>query len=97
MACCAEINRRGAESGVWRGDDFEMAALARRQGTSTCPMPIQKGFKYFVEEARRKKAVLVAIRAGNLAEIVAGPQELIAFGDNDPRALIIKAEMPFDR
>ena len=32
-----------------------------------------------------------------LAQVVARPEKLVAFGDNDPRAIVVEAKVPGDR
>jgi hypothetical protein len=50
----------------------------------------------FIEEARRQETVVKFIAARNLAQIVARPQELISFIDNDPRLIEVKPEQPLN-
>jgi hypothetical protein len=56
-----------------------------------------KGFDHPVEEARRQEAVVVSVAVRELAQVVAGAEKFIVLGDDDPRAIIVQAEMPFDR
>ena len=59
-------------------------------------MPGHEGIEHLIEESRRQKAVIVAVAVRDFPEIVSGPQEFIAFGDDDPGAFRVKPEMPFD-
>src|SRR5438093_1027879 len=49
-----------------------------------------------IEETGWQKAVVVAVALQTAAQVVARPEELITFGDDDPRAVIVEAEMSFD-
>ena len=60
-------------------------------------MPGGEGFYDLIEESRRQEAVVIAIAAADLAEIIAGPIEFVAFCNNDPGTLVIESEMTFDR
>jgi hypothetical protein len=56
----------------------------------------QKGFEDLVEEARGQKTKVITILVRDLPEIVPGPQELVALGNNHPGTLIVEAKMAFD-
>lgn len=60
-------------------------------------IPIGEGPQHPIEEPRRQKAVIVAVGMGELAQVVAWPKEFIVFADDDPRTIVIEAEMAFDR
>jgi hypothetical protein len=40
--------------------------------------------KHLIEEARRQKAAIVAVAMRQLAQVVAGPRELVALGADNP-------------
>lgn len=49
-----------------------------------------------IEEAWGQKAVIETVGVRDFAKVVARPHELIALRDDNPRALIIKSELPLD-
>jgi hypothetical protein len=59
-------------------------------------MPRGEGHDYLIEESRRQEAIVIAIAAADFPKIIAGPIELVALCDNDPRTPVIKSEMMFD-
>ena len=62
-----------------------MAGLVARSKGALAGLITGDGrFEHAIEEARRQEAVIVAIAARQLAQIVARPQKHVAFGDNDP-------------
>jgi hypothetical protein len=56
-----------------------------------------EGFEHLIEEARRQKTVIVAVAVRKLAEVVAGPEELVAFGDDDPGAIMARCTVISNR
>ena len=50
-----------------------------------------------IEQAGREEAEFIAVRLRRFPQIIARPHEFVAFGDDDPRARIVKTEMLFDR
>jgi len=50
-----------------------------------------------IEQAGREEAEFIAVRLRRFPQIIARPHEFIAFGDDDPRARVVKTEMLFDR
>jgi hypothetical protein len=38
-----------------------------------------------------------AVAVRELSQVVTGREKFIALGDDDPKAIVVKAEMPFDR
>ena len=49
-----------------------------------------------VEEPRRQEAIVVAISAWDLAQVIAWPEKLVTFRDDDPGAAIVEPEMLLD-
>ncbi len=43
-----------------------------------------KGFEYPIEEARGQEAVVVAVAVREFVQVIAGPEKLVALGDDDP-------------
>lgn len=43
-----------------------------------------EGLDHSIEESWRQEAIILAVAVRTLAQIVARPEKLIAFGDNDP-------------
>ena len=64
--------------------------------TLTRLSPLRKGSEDLNKEARRQKAVVVAVGPRHLAQIIAWPDELIALADNHPGSRIVEAEVPLD-
>src|SRR3990172_8276056 len=60
-------------------------------------MPSHEGFEYLTEKSRRQEAIVKTVFASDFPEIVTGPIEFIALGDDDPRTLVVQPEMPFHR
>src|ERR1700731_4071594 len=58
-------------------------SFARRNAAPAGSIPVGKGLEHLIEESRRQKAVVVAVAVRKLAQIVAGPEKFIAFGDDD--------------
>jgi hypothetical protein len=56
----------------------------------------QKGVEDLVENARWQKAKVITILVGNLPEIVPGPQELVALGNDHSGALIVESKVTLD-
>src|SRR3954462_1541770 len=54
-------------------------------------------FDHLVEKARRQEAVIVAVAVRQPAQIIAGPEKFVAFGNDNPRAAVVKAKMPLNR
>jgi hypothetical protein len=50
-----------------------------------------------IEQPRRQEAVIVTVTSADLPDIIAGPPELVALRNDDPRSLVIKSEMVLDR
>ena len=50
-----------------------------------------------IEQAGREEAEFIAVRLRRFPQIIARPHEFVAFGDDDPRARIVKTAMLFDR
>jgi hypothetical protein len=69
---------------------------ARRNSALVDAMPSHESCEDAREEARRQQAIVVAVAAGYLAQVVAWPVEFIAFLDNDPRASVIEPEVTLD-
>ena len=61
-----------------------------------CFVPRAEGSQDAGEKVRRQKPVIMAVAATRLAQIVARPDELIAFADNDPSSHVIEAKLTFD-
>ena len=60
-------------------------------------MPSEKCSADLIEEPRGQETVIIALRGSSPTEIVARPEKFIAFADHDPRALVVKPEMPLHR
>lgn len=56
-------------------------------------MPDDKGLHVAIKEAWGQEAVAVAAILAPLPEVEARPDELVASGDDDPGAFVIKAEI----
>jgi hypothetical protein len=54
-----------------------------------------KRISYAIKESRREQPIGIAA-AATASEIVAGPNELIGFVNDDPRSLAVEPEVPFD-
>jgi hypothetical protein len=54
-------------------------------------------FEHPIEETRWKKTKIIAISIRDFSQIIAGPEKIVAFGDNDPGAGVVKPEMALDR
>jgi hypothetical protein len=50
-----------------------------------------------IEKSRRQLAVIVVVAVRPPAQVVARPEEFVTFGDDNPRAIIVEAEMSLDR
>jgi hypothetical protein len=59
-------------------------SFARREAALAGLVAGDEGFEHLIEESRRQKSVIVAVAVRELAQIIARPQEFIAFGDDDP-------------
>ena len=60
-------------------------------------MPGGEGLDDLIEESRRQEAVVIAVAAADLPNIIAGPIEFVALGNDDPGPFIVKPEMALDR
>lgn len=58
-------------------------------------MPCDESGDDLPEELRRQEAIVVTIAAADFPDIISRPIELVALGDNDPGARVIKFEMTF--
>lgn len=58
-------------------------------------MPCDESLDDLFEESRRQEAIVVAIAAADFSDIISRPIELVALGNNDPGAVVIKFEMTF--
>src|SRR5208283_3542284 len=77
----------------WRlGLSFTRCQLALSRA-----MPGDEGIEHLIVKSRRQEAIIIAVGVRNFPEIVSGPQEFIAFGDDDPGAFRVKPKMPLDR
>src|ERR1700721_32990 len=56
-------------------------------------MPCEESLDALPEKSRRQEAVVITIAAIDFPDIISRPIELVAFGNNDPGALVIKFEM----
>jgi hypothetical protein len=71
-------------------------SLARSKPHLVRSVPGPEGIEYLIEKSRRQKTIVVSISVPYFAQIISGPDELIALAHDDPRTVIIKAEMLFD-
>ena len=56
-------------------------SFARRDAAAAGLVPVGEGLEHLIKESRRQKAVVVAVTVRTLAQIVAGPEKFIAFGN----------------
>src|SRR6266849_5394764 len=63
--------------------DPPSASLARGDAALAGLVASDKGCEHLVEEARGQEPAVVAVAVRELAQIVAGPEKLIALGDDD--------------
>src|SRR6516225_10352159 len=68
-------------------------SFARRDAVPAGLIPADKGLDHPIEESRRQKAVIVAVAVRPFAQVVAGPEKFIAFGDDDPGWIVVEPEM----
>jgi hypothetical protein len=71
---------------------FRMS-LARSELYFAGTMPSDESIDDLPEESRRQEAIIVAIAAADFPDIISRPTELVALGNNDPGALVVKFEM----
>lgn len=74
----------------------ECRASPRRHRYSASLMPCQKCSHDIPEKSWRQISIVVTIGAPQFAQIVARPDELVALTHDDPRTIVIKAELPLD-
>ena len=72
------------------------ATFARRKLALARFVAGGESVEHLIEKPRRQKAVVIAVSAADFSQIIAAPQKLVAFGDDDPRALVVESEMAFD-
>ena len=63
---------------------FRIISSSRTDAAPARSMPVRKGLEDLIEESRRQEAVIVAVAVGKLAQVIAGPEKLVALVDNDP-------------
>jgi hypothetical protein len=73
-----------------------MLASSRRNSCASGSAPSPEGVEHLIEQFRRQEAESVTIRAGRFSQIVAGPDEFVAFVDDDPRTRGVETQMALD-
>src|ERR1700676_2656153 len=60
-------------------------------------MPCAERLDHLIEESGWQEAVVITITAADFPEIVSGPIEFVALGDNDLGMCVVKSEVTLDR
>jgi hypothetical protein len=89
-----DTSRLRNSPGSKSGRPSTSASVARHGSPPAGVVAGAKGVEHPIEKPRRKKAVVVAFGAADLSQVVARPQEFVAFIDDNPRAIAVEAEAP---